>query len=256
MSNIIKSYTIRYEPKDTMTIDYKDRDEELRAKRMSMLSETQTDEGFEEGLKAAVVDPVASDEEQRKRAESIIENANKEAAGIIEEAKNEARKLKEDTIESAKKQGYEEGLRKGNLETEKIKKDLLEQQRLQKEEYQRLLEGVEGQVAELIASLITKLTGILVEDKTDIILYLVEKALTENDRSDDYTIRVSRDDFDVLSSKKEYIEGIVGREIQIAIDGQLGKNQCLIETESRVINCSLDVQLNNLIKDLKLLSSI
>jgi len=108
----------------------------------------------------------------------------------------------------------------------------------------------------LIISLITKLTGIFIEDKSDIILYLVEKALEDNNTVEDYTIRVSKEDIDVLSSKKETIEGIVGREIQILVEPQLGKNGCLIETESKVIDCSLDVQLTNLITDLKLLSSI
>lgn len=256
MSNIIKSYTIRYEPKDKMTIDYKDRDEELQAKRTQRLSVSQVEGDFEEGLKAVVVDPIDIEEEQRNRAEIILENAQREAADIMNAAKREALKLKEDTLEKSRKQGYEEGLKKGNLEIELIKKDLLEQQRLQEEEYQRTLEEIEGQVSELIISLITKLTGIYIEDKSDIILYLVEKALTNDDRAEDYTIRISRDDFEILSSKKDYIEGLIGRSIQITIDGQLSKNQCLIETDSKVINCSLDVQLNNLIKDLKLLSSI
>ena len=256
MSNVIKSYTVRYEPKDKKTIDYKDRDEELQAKRVSKLSMPQIDGGFEEGLQAVVIDPIDTEEEQKKTVGDIIKNANKEAADIIEAAKNEARKLKEETIERSNKQGYEEGIRKGSQEIEQIKKDLLEQQRLQREEYQKLLSEIEGQVSELIVAMITKLTGIFVEDKTDIILYLVEKALTDDDRAGNYTVRVSRDDYEVLSSKKEYIEGLVGRELQIVSDGQLVKNQCLIETESKVINCSLDVQLNNLIKDLKLLSSI
>lgn len=257
MSNVIKSYTIRYEPTKKMTLDYKDRDEELQAKRNQRLSVPQIDGGFEEGLKAIVVDPVDTEEEKRKNAELIIENAEAEAANIIEAAKKEAMRIKEDTLEKSRKQGYEDGLKKGSLEIERLKRDLLEQQRLQREEYKSILEGLEGQVSELIISLITKLTGIFVEDKSDIILYLVEKALANNDnKAEDYTIRVSRDDFEILSSKKDYIEGVVGRNIQIIVDGQLGKNQCLIETESKVINCSLDVQLNNLIKDLRLLSSI
>jgi len=256
LSNVIKSYTIRYEPNSKMTIDYKDRDEELQARRISKLPVSQIEEDFEEGIMAVVVDPIVSQEEQRKKAEAVTENANKEAAAILESAKEEARKLKEDTIERAKKQGYEDGIKQGNIEIGQIKNDLLQQQKIQKEEYQEILAGIEGQVSELIASLITKLTGILVEDKTDIILYLVEKALEGDDKAEDYTIRVSKDDFEVLSSKKKYIEGIIGRDVQITVDGQLTKNQCLIESDSRVINCSLDVQLNNLITDLKMLSSI
>lgn len=256
MSNVIKSYTIRYEPKSKMTIDYKDRDEELQAKRISKLPVSQLEGDFEEGLQAVVVDPIVSKEEQEKKAAEIIEKAKKEAANILETAKKEAQRLKEDTVERAKKQGYEDGIKNGQKEIEEIKGDLLEEQKLQKEEYQKILTGIEGQVAELIISLVTKLTGVFVEDKTDIILYLVENALTNADNKEDYTIKVSREDADVLSSKKEYIEGIVGRDIQIIVDPELTMNQCLIESESRVIDCSLDVQLSNLITDLKLLSSI
>ncbi|NLO10762.1 MAG: hypothetical protein GX129_12975 [Clostridiales bacterium] len=256
MSNVIKSYTIRYEPKGKITIDYKDRDQELQEKRISKLPVSQLEDGFEEGLKAVVIDPIVSEEEQRKKAGAIIENANIEAVGILDAAKEEARKLKEDAIEKAKKQGYEDGIKKGNLEIQEIKNNLLEQKKLQTEEYQKMLRGIEGQASDVIISLITKLTGIFVEEKTEIILYLVEKALRDEDGSDNYTIRVSKDDFELLSSKKTYIEGVVGRDIQIAVDGQLTKNQCLIETEDRIINCSLDVQLNNLILDLKLLSSV
>ncbi len=256
MSNVIKSYTVRYEQKSKMTIDYKDRDEELQAKRRSMLSGSEAKEGFEEGLQAVLVDPVVFEEEQSKKAQVIIENAKKEAADILEAAGKEAHKLKEEALEIARKQGYEEGMNKGRTEIQQIKNTLLEEKENQNKEYQKVLAGIEGQVGELMASLITKLTGIFVEDKTDIILYLVEKALVNEDSIEDYTIRVSREDADVVSSKKDYIEGVIGRNIQIIADSQLTKNQCLIETESKVIDCSLDVQLNNLITDIKLLSSI
>ena len=108
--------------------------------------------------------------------------------------------------ENAEKQGYEEGLRRGEQEIQQLKSSLIEQKELQKQEYQEIIEGIQGQVTELIISLITKLTGIFVEDKADIILYLVEKALADDDSKDSYTLRVSSDDKDIIFSKKEYIE--------------------------------------------------
>lgn len=119
-----------------------------------------------------------------------------------------------------------------------------------------LLDQMEGEVADLVASLVTKITGVLADDKKDLILYLVEKGLKNYDNLDSYNIRVSSSDYDFVLSKKEYLEDITGCDIQITADSQLSKNQCLIETESRVIDCSLDVQLNNLANDLKLLASI
>lgn len=239
-----------------MTIDYRAKDLEIQAKRLSKVADIENEMGFQEGLQAVVVDPISSEEEQKKDTKKLIDNAKEEAAKILAQAKEQARQIKEDALKEARKQGFEEGLKKGNLEIEKIKNNLKEDERQQKEEYQALLAGIEGQVAEVIASLVTKLTGILVEDKKDIIHYLVEKTLRDNSKLESYTIRVSEDDYEALSLKKDYLVGIVDKDIEIIVDSKLGRNQCLIETENIVIDCSLDVQLKNLIRDIRMLASI
>lgn len=256
MSNIIKSYTIKYKPDSKVTIDYKERNQEIQAKLSDKAMKPLLEDGFQEGFEADAVDAIIIEEEQLKKAEAIVEGAEKQALDIIETAKKEAAQLKEDTQKKALEQGYEEGLNKGMIEIEQIKDDLKKCESQQKEEYNVLLASIEGQVSEIISSLVTKLTGILVEDKMDIINYLVEKALLNNDGLDNYNICVSQEDFEAISSRKEHIEEIVGKEIQISIDSELSKNQCVIETENKVIDCSLDVQLSNLITDIRMLSSI
>jgi len=257
LSNIIKAYAVQYRSGSRILIDYKEKDPEIESRRLIKINKDRSEEGeFEEGLQAVVVDQVQPDEDQKKEAGKIIEDARRKADEILETAKTEAARIKENAFRQASKQGYEEGYKKAILEAEKIKQELNEQRIRQDKEYQMLLGQIEGRVAELVASLVTKITGIMVEDKSDIILYLVEKGLKAYDNLDSYNIRVSSDDYEMLLSKKEYLEGIVNREIQITADSQLDKNQCLIECESKVIDCSLDVQLNNLTNDLKLLSSI
>lgn len=256
MSNIIKAYSVRYKTGSKMLIDYKDKDPEIESRRLQMAGNAQGEGEFEEGLQAVVVDEIEAEEERKKEAEKIIDDARKKAAKILEEAKQEAIKIKEDAFKSASKQGYEEGMKKACQETDRIKQELKEQKAGQDREYRMLLDQMEGEVADLVASLVTKITGVLADDKKDLILYLVEKGLKNYDNLDSYNIRVSSSDYDFVLSKKEYLEDITGCDIQITADSQLSKNQCLIETESRVIDCSLDVQLNNLANDLKLLASI
>ena len=256
MSNMIKASSIRYKADSKMTIDYKDRDEELQAKRNNKAVLQVTDEEFTGGLEAVVVDAIASEEDQKKKAELIIKEAENEAGNILEAAKEEAKKLKDATIESARRQGYEEGIKKANQEIDLIKKKLLDQEIHQKKEYEELLTSVEGRVADLLGSLLTRLTGILVEGKEDIILYLVQKALRDVEGIEECTISVSSEDYDFIISKKEYIEGLIDGSINVSIDPQLIKNQCIIETEGKLFDCSLDVQMDNLIKDLKMLSAI
>lgn len=256
MSNIIKSYSIKYKPGNKVTIDYKDKDEEIQAKLLSKTPMNLIEDGFSEGLDVEVVEAIPTKEEQMKKAEAIIDKAQKQAKNILEQAENEAIQVKEEASNNGNKQGYEDGINKSKLEIQQIKNKLKDQERQQKEEYESLLAGISGEVSEIIASLITKLTGILVDDKMDIINYLVEKALLSNDDLENYIIRVSDGDFTTVSLKKEHIEEIVGKEVQIVVDSKLSKNQCLIETENKVIDCSLDVQLDNLITDIRMLSSV
>ena len=42
--------------------------------------------------------------------------------------------------------------------------------------------------------------------------------------------------------------------LDIVADTTMKKNECIIETHAGVFDCSLDIELNNLIKDIKLLS--
>lgn len=256
MSNLIKAYSIRFKTDNKKTIDYKTKDLEIEARRQSLVEKSEDENGFEEGIQAVVVDSIISDEEKKAEAENLIEEAKKEAEEIINEAKREALRIKEETQKKAENQGYEDGLKKAAMEIQKIKNDLLEQKNKQEKEYQKLLTDFEWQAADLISSLITKLTGILVEDKKDIIIYLLEKALKDYDDLDSYDIRVSKEEYDLVLSKKEYLEDIAGKGIKISADPKLEKNQCQIETESKLIDCSLDVQLGNLVKDIKLLSSM
>ncbi|CRZ34566.1 flagellar assembly protein FliH [Herbinix hemicellulosilytica] len=256
MSNIIKAYSVQYKTGSKILIDYKDKVSEIEEKRLNKISQVQNEGEFEEGLQAVVVDQIKTEEEIKKETEQILEDARIKAAEILEEAKQEAVRIKEEAFKQASKQGYDEGIKKAGKEAEKLRQELNEQKLRQEKEYQMLLSQIEGNVAELVASLVTKITGILTEDKTDIILYLVEKGLRAYDNLDSYNIRVSSEDYDLLLSKKDYLEEITGCQIQISKDLHLMKNQCVIESENKVIDCSLDVQLNNLVNDLKLLSCI
>ena len=256
MSNIIKAYAVRYATGSKILIDYKDKDPEIEARRLNMTGKVNSEGGFQEGIQAVVVDQIESEEELKIEAEEIIDSAHKKAAQILEDAKKEAIKIREEAYKQAVKQGYEDGLKKAGQEAEKLKQELKEQKIRQEKEYENILSQIEGNVADLVASLVKKITGIIVEDKSDIILYLVEKGLRAYDHLDSYNIRVSGHDYEFLVSKKEYLEDIIGREIQISLDSSLEKNQCLIENESKVIDLSLNVQLENLVNDIRLLACI
>jgi flagellar assembly protein FliH len=233
-------------------------DRELETKRSIPFKVIEPRDGFVEGLSAVVVEEIPSKEELSKQASGILKEAENEAKGMLDQAKKDAEKLKSEAIAAAQKKGYDEGQLQLKREAQKLKTEYEEKNRELQKEYEDMTKALEPQMADIIASLVEKITGIFVEDKEEVILYLVEKAIKSMDKSSEYTIRVSKEDYDTVSSKKDLLIGAIGRDVPVYIteDAALVKNQCLIETDVRVINCSLDVQLGNLISDLKLIGGI
>ena len=60
-----------------------------------------------------------------------------------------------------------------------------------------------------------------------------------------------------LEEHKDEIAERIGRDIEIEISADLTMeaNECIIETDTGIFDCGTDVQLSNLIKDLRALSS-
>lgn len=262
LSNVIKSYAVRYENEMRKTIDTHLRiDKKLEQRIIPVKIITDINEhkemdeqGFVEGIKAAVVEQAPTEEEQKEKADKILEDAKAEAAKILEDAKKEADKIKNDAFASAQKKGYEDGISQGNMKTQKLTKELEEKKKKLQEDYDRQISEIEPEMVKIMSSLIEKITGILVNNHQDVILYLVNQTLKNMDKSNEYTVRVSKEDFELVTARKDDLNDSIGDAVlNINEDLNLKKNQCMIETGQCVIDCSLDVQLDNLITDLKLL---
>ncbi len=214
---------------------------------------------FTEGLNAKVIDKFVYEDEEKllqEQGDRIISEAKEKALEILEIAKNEAEIISQDLYEEAQKKGYEDGLQNGMSEVNQTKKELEELAQTQNQNYLEQIETLEPQFANILTMLIEKITGIIIEDKKEVILYLIHNAIVGVDSSKTYNVRTSKDDYDFVLSKKNELSSYVSNEIiiDVTLDYTLGKNQCFIETDTRIIDCSLDVQLNNLIQDIKLLS--
>ena len=273
MSNMIKSYSVRYE-EDKKTIDANSWEVKkvfYASKDDTSINEDSNDE-FVGGLQAVIVD--SSDIQDindnkntagsssrvidKDKYLSLLDSAREEANKIVEAARSEAEEIKIEAFDEAKKKGYEEGLQKGKLDIQDKNNELKEKAKQQDEDFEACIANLEPQIVDIMSSLIEKITGVLVEDKQEVILYLVKKAFKNADKAERFVIRVSKEDYEFLSSKRETILSSIGREVGLDIveDMELSKNQCQIESEQRVIDCSLDVQLHNLINDLRLMCSI
>ena len=252
LSNIIKSHTVRYELGPTKTIKPQFNKDILKNLNVGKVNNDLTkEEEFIEGIDVVTVKTETSQSDVKERTKQIIEEAKKEAEKILEQAKIESENISKEAYEEAykagKKQGYEEVVVKMKVEEAK-----------RKEEYDDIIKELEPTMVEIIGRLIQKITGILVEDREEVILHLIEKGFSGLDKSDEYILRVCSEDFEYVSSKKDDIIKAMGNEVNLLIqeDYSLKKNQCLIEDDLKTINCSLDVQLENLITNLKMLVSL
>lgn len=278
MSNLLKRSSVIN--KDERVIDYND----LIKKKIQTIMESKHNEmdadGFINGLHADVVEELISDDGTadaltddaamgEQQAAASLENANAEAERIIEEARLQAEQIIADAnknadaaFEEAKQNGYYEGNEKAqeemNIKQAQLEAEFDNKRKELEQEYNNLKESIEPELVEVITDVFRKVTGVVAEDNQEIILHLINDVMHNADGSRDYVIKVSPDDYKFLVNNQGKIYCAMSREVNIDIveDVTLERNQCMIETNTGIFNCSLDIELNNLIKNIKLLSCV
>ena len=89
------------------------------------------------------------------------------------------------------------------------------------------------------------------------LLALVQNAMRGIRETRQYKIRVSESEVAFLRAHKKELQEKVGEDvtIEVVMDPTLSESQCIIDAESGVYDCSLDVELDNLTRDLRSLCS-
>ena len=125
-------------------------------------------------------------------------------------------------------------------------------------EYNQRLNEMEPMLVETILTVFEKVTHVLAEDKKDLVLQLVNDVLSKTEISKEFLIRVSSSDYKFMLDNRERINGVVSKQVQIEIveDPTFKKGQCMIESDSGIYDCSLDIQLENLISAIKTMACL
>lgn len=256
LSNLIKSVYFNVNKSDKKVINTNKKIEEMP----EFKSQVRKPEDFKfvPGLNVINVDEII--EEQKKSMSKdvslIIQKAQEEAEQILEEARVEAEQIKKDAFKEGMDKGYSEGSKRASDEADVLEKEYAEKEMQLTMEYEHILSEIEPHFAELVTKLVENLTGIVVADNKDVIQYIIDRNIKNIPKSDHYTLHVSvGDSYSVRKVKEELASQFEdGTIIDIIEDDNLTDNQCLIETSSHIIECSLDVQLSNLRQEIKLLS--
>lgn len=278
MSNLYKGFAVK--SKEERVIDYNQViQEKIEHIRQVTAGKKVDPDGFINGLNAEIVetlvddDPLAAltadsgmagetDEERvelaKETAASIVADARAEAERILEEARIEAEQLKQNAFE----QGMSEAQTQAQAELDELQESLNNQFLMRsnqlEDEYQEKYSKMEPELVETITTLFEKTIHVISEDNSQMVMDLINNAMRNMDTGNSFLIRVSPEDYPFVVNHQGKIYCAMSKDIQIDIfeDASLTKNQCKIESEFGVYDCSLDIQMGNLIKDIKLLSAL
>lgn len=262
-NNLFKFTQVTCDKEEKRVIDYND----LVAEKIKeyMKEQQENDENyaddFSELMDSDKVERLLEDKDEAMESvnlEEMIEQAKLEAEKIIDNARNESDALKRQAYDSAEKEGYSAGYSKGIEEAEQLKKSVQQEKVRQEQDYQRELDRIEPMLVDTIVDVVETVFQIQFAEKKDFVMHLLQATLNKIEGSKDYLIRVSKEDFTVLTENKSDIQLQLPRNasLEIVEDLTLVKNQCLIETDGGVFDCGLDTQFDSLTRDLRTLAAL
>jgi flagellar assembly protein FliH len=193
--------------------------------------------------------------------EELVEQAQQQVDEMLEQAQQEAEDIKGKAYEDAAAKGHAEGYSKGQEEAQ-ILKDRLQREYEEKEQklmklYQQKVDEIEPKLVDVLTDVYEHVFAVQMTDQRDVLIHLIGNALQNTESSNEYVIHVSPEDLPFVSMQKEALQeagGAINANYDIVEDLTLGKNQCLIETEHGIFDCSVGVELKELKKELQLLS--
>lgn len=269
MSNLLKAGFVKG-GEEKRVIDYNELiQEKLKAIRISLQENGGGGGEFIAGLNAEVVEELVNPEEElekkREEAEQLLEyareqteQARQDAEQILMQARIEGEHVKQQAYEDGRNLGYQDGIDGANQEIDGIRASLVQEKEELERDYEERLRQLEPQLVEVILDVFQKVTYVLAEDRREMMIHLVDRALGRIESSRQFLVRVSKEDYPFVAEHKELIMEKIpsSSEVDIVKDAGLVRNQCLIETDGGVFDCSLDVQLENLIRDIRVLASM
>ena len=189
----------------------------------------------------------------KEEAAQILEAAQSQAAQIHAQAVEEAERLRA----SAKQEGFLEGTNEAAQEARKQKESqeaeyAAREQSLQAE-YEQKLSELEPTLLDTILHVFDEVFNMQFRGKREMLLSLVKQAMRGIRETKHYKIRVCEAEAPYLREHKDELIEKVGEDvtIEIVMDPDLTESECIIDADSGVYDCSLDVELDHLTRDLK-----
>ncbi len=186
-----------------------------------------------------------------KTAETEAECEQKLAA-----ANEEADRIRRDAKADGYQEGYEEAHQKAMEELDAGKKSLEQEREQLKREYDDMVQELEPQFAKTFCDLYRHIFHVDFSNYQDIVTQLILSTFQGIDSGKNFIVHVSKADYERVNEQKKRLQEVIvnNGSIEVIEDYTLKETECLIETEGGIIDCSLDTQLEQLEKEIKLLA--
>jgi len=224
-----------------------------------------TDENAD-GFVSGIIKAIPSDDGQvseeildaaRAKGEEIVQRSIMQAQEILADAQRQAQEEAVAIREEAERNGYADGAAKAEQEFQRAQAELAEKERSLQEEYDRKIEEIEPLLVDKITDIYQYFFGVDLSNKRRILLHLIANTMRHIDGTKNFLIHVSREDVEYVSGHKDQViasANSAGSVVEIIEDISLHKNECMIETDGGIFDCSLDTELAELTRKIKLLS--
>ena len=186
----------------------------------------------------------------------MVRQAREEASGIIAEARAQAEQEKASIMESARKQGYDEGMAKAQAKERALEQEYQRRTQELEDFYAHQVEILEPQFIDAITDIYEHIFRVDFASYRGVLVHLISETIYKTEGGRNFLVHVSREDYAYVSEQKGQLVANLGdsRKVDMIEDSLLSAGQCLIETENGIFDCGLGTQLEELKKKLMLLA--
>jgi flagellar assembly protein FliH len=211
----------------------------------------------DQSMLESVPDPQFDMEALQAEMDLKLQQAQEQADTIVQDAMAQAEEIRNNAINQGRQEGYDAGYQEGVAAAQALKDEIEQQRGDLEKEYQQIVDELEPEMVDVLTQIYEHVFNIELREDKEIILHLLKTTLSRIEPGKDLIVHVSSDDYDEIMDQKETLDACVtspNTTMEIIEDPLLKENECMIESDSGVFDCSLGVELSEISRKLKLLS--
>ena len=285
MSNLFKAGYVCYDQSEARIIDSNElanrkieafQEQEMKRQRAQMLQEEpsyDTAEGDDfipgidmeqlsqltedQSMLESVPDPQFDMEAMQAEIDLKLQQAQEQADMIVNNAHAQAQEIMQTAQQQGHQEGYDAGYQEGVAAAQALQADYEQQKEDLEKQYQQIVDELEPEMVDILTQIYEHVFNIELREDKGIILHLLKTTLSRIEPGNDLIVHISSDDYDDIMEQKEELDACItspNTSMEIIEDPLLKENECMIESDSGVFDCSLGVELSEITRKLKLLS--